>query len=57
MTFGARSAEVIPPLQGRHGLMRLMLALRSEPEPDGQGPTDLADALRAPGASRASAGS
>ena len=46
MTFGARSAEVIPPLQGRHGLMRLILALRSNSEPDGQGPTDLPDALR-----------
>ena len=45
MTFGAHSAEVIPPLQGRQGLMRLMLALRSTPEPDGQGPTDLPDAL------------
>ena len=45
MTFGARSAEVIPPLQGRQGLMRLMLALRSTAEPDGQGPTDLPDAL------------
>ena len=37
MTFGAHSAEVIPPLQGRQGLMRLMLALRSTPEPDGAG--------------------
>lgn len=49
MTFGARSAEVIPPLQGRHGLMRLILALRSNSEPDGQGPTDLPDALRRAG--------
>lgn len=49
MTFGARSAEVIPPLQGRHGLMRLILALRSNAEPDGQGPTDLPDALRRAG--------
>jgi uncharacterized protein (DUF58 family) len=45
MTFGAHSAEVIPPLQGRQGLMRLMLALRATPEPDGQGATDLPDAL------------
>ena len=45
MTFGAHRAEVIPPLQGRHGLMRLLLALRSPGEPDGQGPTDLPDAL------------
>ena len=49
MTFGARSAEVIPPLQGRHGLMRLILALRSNAEPDGQGQTDLPDALRRAG--------
>ena len=49
MTFGARSAEVVPPLQGRHGLMRLILALRSNSEPDGQGPTDLPDALRRAG--------
>jgi uncharacterized protein (DUF58 family) len=49
MTFGARSAEVIPPLQGRHGLMRLILALRASAEPDGQGPTDLPDALQRAG--------
>lgn len=45
MTFGARTTEVIPPLQGRHGLMRLILAVRSTAEADLQGATDLPDAL------------
>ena len=28
MTFGAREARVVPPLQGRQGLLRLLLTLR-----------------------------
>ena len=45
MTFGARESRVVPPLQGRQGLLRLLLTLRAEHEPDGAGPTDLADAM------------
>ncbi len=45
MTFGAHQARVIPPLQGRHGLLRLLLTLRAGHEPDGAGPTDVADAM------------
>ena len=45
MTFGAREARVVPPLQGRQGLLRLLLTLRAGHEPDGAGPTDLADAM------------
>ncbi len=45
MTFGARESRVVPPLQGRQGLLRLLLTLRAGHEPDGSGPTDLADAM------------
>jgi uncharacterized protein (DUF58 family) len=45
MTFGATETRVVPPLQGRHGLLRLLLTLRAGHEADGAGPTDLADAL------------
>src|SRR6185295_2796686 len=45
MTFGAREAMVVPPLQGRQGLLRLLLTLRAGHEPDGAGPTDVADAM------------
>jgi uncharacterized protein (DUF58 family) len=45
MTFGATETRVVPPLQGRHGLLRLLLTLRAGHEPDGAGPTDLADAV------------
>ena len=37
MTFGAREARVVPPLQGRQGLLRLLLTLRAGHEPDGAG--------------------
>jgi uncharacterized protein (DUF58 family) len=45
MAFGARESRVVPPLQGRQGLLRLMHAMRSGHEPDGAGPTDLGDAM------------
>jgi len=45
LTFGARESRVVPPLQGRQGLLRLLLTLRAGHEPDGSGPTDLADAM------------
>ena len=45
MTFGADQARVVPPLQGRRGLLRLLLTLRTGYEADLSGPTDLADAL------------
>ena len=58
MTFGAHSAEVIPPLQGRQGLMRLMLALRSTPGAGRAGARPTCPTRsRARAGSRASAGS
>jgi uncharacterized protein (DUF58 family) len=45
LTFGAGETRVVPPLQGRQGLLRLLLTLRAGHEPDLAGPTDLADAL------------
>ena len=49
LTFGARETRVVPPLQGRQGLLRLLLTLRAGHEPDGSGPTDLADAMQRAG--------
>jgi uncharacterized protein (DUF58 family) len=45
LSFGGREARVLPPRQGRLGLIGLLEALRREPEPDGAGPTSLGEAL------------
>src|SRR5207237_7887739 len=45
VTFGERSPLLLPPRQGRVGLLELLRVLRREPEPAGSGPTSLGGAL------------
>jgi uncharacterized protein (DUF58 family) len=45
LTFGTSSPRVLPPRQGRSGLLGLLTALREEP-PAEHGPTSFADAFR-----------
>ena len=45
LSFGSRQARVVPPRQGRLGLLGLLETLRQEPELDGSGPTSLGEAL------------
>ena len=54
-TFGGRAARMLPPRQGRPGLLALLLAAAREPAPDGAAPTSLGEALGARGAPRAPA--
>lgn len=42
---GAGEPAVLPPRQGRLGLLGLLATLRAEPEPDGKGATSLATAI------------
>jgi uncharacterized protein (DUF58 family) len=46
VTFGSRRPRTLPPRQGRRGLLGLLGAVASEPEPEGSGSTSLAAALR-----------
>ena len=46
LTVGGDSPTLLPPRQGRQGLLQLLETLRLEPPPDGGGPTDLEGALR-----------
>lgn len=45
LTFGGREARVIPPRQGRPGLLGLLAALRMEPDEEGGGATSIGTAL------------
>jgi uncharacterized protein (DUF58 family) len=45
-TVGAGDPRVGRPRQGRSGLLTMLAELRAEPEPDGAGRTNLAEALR-----------
>jgi uncharacterized protein (DUF58 family) len=45
VTFGGRGPRLLPPRQGRVGLIGLLAALREEPEPDGVGATSLGETL------------
>jgi uncharacterized protein (DUF58 family) len=46
VTFGDRAPRVLPPRQGRTGLLGLLVDLRREPEADGTGATSLGEALQ-----------
>ena len=50
LTFGVREPRSQRPRQGRRGLLGLLAALRTEPEPDGSGATSLGEALARAGA-------
>jgi uncharacterized protein (DUF58 family) len=53
MTFGGEQSHVLPPKQGRPGLLGLLSAVRQEPAPDGAGATSLGEILtRASGLAR-----
>jgi uncharacterized protein (DUF58 family) len=45
VTFGDQSPRMLPPRQGRLGLLGLLTALREEPEVEGAGATSLGEAL------------
>jgi uncharacterized protein (DUF58 family) len=45
MTFGGTDARVLPPRQGRPGLLGLLATVREEPAADGTGATSLGDVL------------
>jgi len=45
LAVGAGDPLILPPRQGRMGLLTLLAALRAEPEPDGAGATSLAATL------------
>ena len=46
VTFGGAEPSVLPPRQGRVGLIGLLTALRRDPQPEGGGATSIAEALR-----------
>ena len=46
LTVGDRAPVLLPPRQGRAGLLQLLETLRREPPPDGGGATELGAALR-----------
>jgi uncharacterized protein (DUF58 family) len=50
MTFGDRRPTMLPPSQGRHGLLGLLGALQREPEEEQVGATSLGAAMRRTGA-------
>ncbi|MDE3076668.1 MAG: DUF58 domain-containing protein [Chloroflexota bacterium] len=45
LTFGERQSRLLPPRQGRMGLLGLLSTLHRQPEPDGVGSGSLAQAL------------
>jgi uncharacterized protein (DUF58 family) len=50
LTYGGSDERLLPPRQGRAGLLGLLTALRTDPPRDGAGPTSPALALRRVGA-------
>jgi len=46
VTFGDSRPHALPPMQGRSGLVGLLLGLRREPETSGTGATSLGEAMR-----------
>jgi uncharacterized protein (DUF58 family) len=50
VTFGGGEEVTLPPAQGRHGLLGLLLALQDEPELEGGGTTSVGAALARVGA-------
>jgi uncharacterized protein (DUF58 family) len=50
VTFGGATPHVLPPRQGRAGLVGLLSALRSEPDEEAAGPASLRGALSSTGA-------
>jgi uncharacterized protein (DUF58 family) len=49
VTFGERKPRILPPRQGRLGLIALLNVLRREPEAEGTGATSLGEGLRQTG--------
>lgn len=50
VTFGGTDEKTLPPAQGRHGLLGLLIALQEEPEVEGGGTTSVGSALARVGA-------
>jgi len=50
LTFGGPEPRMLPPRQGRPGLLGLLAAVREDPAPDGAGTTSLGEALSRAGA-------
>lgn len=50
VTFGGPDEKTLPPAQGRHGLLGLLIALQEEPELEGGGTTSVGAALTRVGA-------
>ena len=50
LTFGGPEPRMLPPRQGRPGLLGLLATVRQDPAPDGSGTTSLGEALSRAGA-------